>query len=659
MTPPNPATTGPDIIEAAILNVVTQGEGYPVQLCAPTKHQHRSLLCTSRGKRPLAKDWAAMSKSTTMPDLGKWLDGGYNVGIVLDGDLVGLDEDVPGGLDVFFRAVGEPIPVTMGDIVRTTGKRHLIARLHPDFDPAPLRGTWYSPEGKSLGELVHHRNKQLVAPGCPWANSDGSLTGWREWNEVDVFATLSLAACQALVPPNGGFGFSSPSSPPYRGELGESSPRGDDDWQWDETLGSRHDLLRDHAREMRGATNDPVEISELTWQWGQKHGLTGVHPETQREVTYEEVMDLAFGAVHKFQPDLKLVVPRIERGEWQTPKPVVIPSSLFVNVLDYHAANSTTPEWVSPLAAYGTVSLVSGLPKSGKSTLISNLLAAREQGTRFLWGDPVPQGPMVLITEEGGFPVVRKTQGLTTLDVLDRMAFTVAGLRSLDHLLAALDAWIATQTGAALVVIDTLAVWGDIKDENDAAMATRAIVALRVWAQRSGAAVVLVHHSRKGGGEHGEAVRGSSGILAAVDQSIELIFTLDQQSDGRILTVAGRLAYGEFRVLAFNRTTMTYDVDHTAPPDEFEKFPMTGENKDGLTRDDIEGIWGVSTATANKRLNEAVRKGALVKEMKREPGERTARGVYWRTRPLLDLDPRSVSEKMASIFEQRSDDDDD
>jgi len=266
----------------------------------------------------------------------------------------------------------------------------------------------------------------------------------------------------------------------------------------------------------------------------------------------------------------------------------------------------------------------------------------------------VPTGPSLLVTEEGGYPVVRKTQGLTTLDVLDRMAFAVAGLRSLDHLLAVLSRWV---TESPLVVIDTLAVWGDIKDENDASAATQAIVALRVWAQHYDAALVLVHHTRKGGGDHGDAIRGSSGIFAAVDQSVELAFTNDVLSDDRNLSVAGRLAFGESKTLAFDRDTMTYSVTTRVAVEKYptDQFPVDGSGAAGFTNIEAGQVWGMAPTSANKHLKALCDNGVLVARTEQAAGSRAKHLAYWRARPLLVLDTRPVSEQMADIFAEGDD----
>jgi len=391
--------------------------------------------------------------------------------------------------------------------------------------------------------------------------------------------------------------------------------------------GSRHDYLRDRARTLRGG------------------GLTG---------------DALFNAVSalnqrlpqpKTDEEVRRAIGDVESKFGEDPLPVdvtTIPRSvLWADVNTYLAALPIDIEWVSPLAAYGFVSLVAGPPKGGKSTLIANLFHAREANAVFLWGDPVPEGPSALVTEEGGLAVARKVQGLTKLDILDRRAFVGAGLSKLTHLIEVIQLWCNAQEGAALVVIDTLAVWGDIKDENDAMAATQAVAKLALLAQTTGAAIVLIHHARKGGGDHGEAIRGSGAIFAAVDQAIELGFTSDPLSDNRKLAMSGRLIYPDDRELGFDRATNTYSLTTSTYVDPFpiDQFPTQSSGDPGLTSDEAAKVWGVSLSRANEKLKSLTGAKKLVSTPVRDG--RVSRNVYHR---VVLLDVRSVGERMADIF---------
>ena len=74
-----------------------------------------------------------------------------------------------------------------------------------------------------------------------------------------------------------------------------------------------------------------------------------------------------------------------------------------------------------------------------------------------------------------------------------------------------------------MLVIDSFSFWSSLGEgqENDSAVMQRTLGAL-TEATSAGLAVVLVHHQRKGGGEDGDAVRGSGAIFAAVDMLIEV-----------------------------------------------------------------------------------------------------------------------------------------
>ena len=79
----------------------------------------------------------------------------------------------------------------------------------------------------------------------------------------------------------------------------------------------------------------------------------------------------------------------------------------------------------------------------------------------------------------------------------------------------------ASVVGAGLLVIDTLAEWGEIVDENSASETLRALRPVQA-AAASGLAVLLIHHHRKTGGGFGERVRGSSALIGGVDVVVEL-----------------------------------------------------------------------------------------------------------------------------------------
>ena len=100
---------------------------------------------------------------------------------------------------------------------------------------------------------------------------------------------------------------------------------------------------------------------------------------------------------------------------------------------------------------------------------------------------------------------------------------------------------VAQSSPEDVVIVDTLRAFANMEDESDAA---RVRLAIRPWVEvshRHGKTVVIAMHTRKSGGEHGQAIAGSHEFFAAVDQAIELDrFSADTHSRRRRLTTHGR-----------------------------------------------------------------------------------------------------------------------
>jgi hypothetical protein len=268
------------------------------------------------------------------------------------------------------------------------------------------------------------------------------------------------------------------------------------------------------------------------------------------------------------------------------------PADLIVNIDDYRAGVPTEIPWiVRPLAYAGGVSLIAGPPKAGKSTFAANLQRCRETGDPFLGSWAVANGPLLLVSEEGGVAIIYKTAGLHSLDVLDRRAAVGAGL-TFAQVLEVVAGWAATHLGG-LVFIDTLAIWAEIENENDASEASKAVALVTALAQGTDLAIVLIHHVRKSGGDNGDAIRGSGAILATVDIAVELS-RVKLGSDDRWLDVQGRVILPERFLLTFDRPTLTYSLDDQAESRLEEiKADLGGIPADGpgLTRNDLHALW--------------------------------------------------------------------
>ena len=326
--------------------------------------------------------------------------------------------------------------------------------------------------------------------------------------------------------------------------------------------------------------------------------------------------------------------------------PLELPFRAAMDVL-VHSQNAGNVKWVVPDLVYGGgVTLLSGPPKKGKSTLLAQMAQSRFTGDDFI-DLPVRQGPTLLLTEEGEYPFVyrwaRAAQAaenagqvfdaLLLGDVVKDIGKRPAWRQVLDGI-----RWWCKGYDAPLVIIDTLAQWAGIEDENDASEATKAIGLVDAIAHETGAAIVLVHHTRKGGGSGGEAIRGSSAILATVGVSMELRAP-SESSDDRTLYTQGRVILGDSYHLSFDRESLTYSGSTKEPADTLpearkwaDSLPSPHNAPDGLTLQNLMALWEVGRSSAQRRIVTMLDKGVLREEAIKDG--RTWRKVYHVIPPL-------------------------
>jgi hypothetical protein len=159
-----------------------------------------------------------------------------------------------------------------------------------------------------------------------------------------------------------------------------------------------------------------------------------------------------------------------------------------------------------------------------------------------------------------------------------------------------------------LVFIDTLAVWAGIADENDASKATLALAPVMLLAANTGAGIVVVHHTRKGGGSGGEAIRGSGAIYASVDMSVELS-VVSEDSDDRWLDVTGRVVHPTRLRLGFDRETMTYEVVDRREEEDEADLEGVPEDGPGWSQAQLGRHWGL--ANPRNRIARLLASGKL------------------------------------------------
>ncbi len=218
------------------------------------------------------------------------------------------------------------------------------------------------------------------------------------------------------------------------------------------------------------------------------------------------------------------------------------PLPLPLDVLTTGAAGGGIP-WVwDGYLMRGGVTLLSALPKCGKTTLLAHLFKTLAAGGSFC-GRPLVPGRALVVSEES--PAVwaerRDRIGLTgCVRLLSRPFFNRPSAEDWQAFMLHL-ANILASDPADLVVFDTLADLWPVKDENNATDVQGALQPVRRLAD--GRAVLLVHHLRKSDGGEGTGSRGSGALAGFVDVLVELRRAgraADPGGAKRVLTAVGR-----------------------------------------------------------------------------------------------------------------------
>lgn len=92
-----------------------------------------------------------------------------------------------------------------------------------------------------------------------------------------------------------------------------------------------------------------------------------------------------------------------------------------------------------------------------------------------------------------------------------------------------------------IVVIDTVRLLG-LKDENDNSALAAQLFPIIAACREGGKTLILLHHTRKGGGEHGEGIAGGHAFLGVVDIGIEI--RRDKRQNRRLIKAYGRAGTG-------------------------------------------------------------------------------------------------------------------
>ncbi|MGB2711287.1 MAG: AAA family ATPase [Conexibacter sp.] len=172
------------------------------------------------------------------------------------------------------------------------------------------------------------------------------------------------------------------------------------------------------------------------------------------------------------------------------------------------------PWLMKPILARGSVTLLSGPAKSGKSMFGMALVSATGRGETVVGIECQQGSALVIDAENGECEVHRRVRGLRiqpeTLTYAGTQGFSLR--RDFDWVEDAV-----SQYRPDLLVLDSFRSLTPGEEENDSGAVEAILALVRSLAQRHDCAVLVLHHTSKAGGP-----RGSSAFAASVDIAFEL-----------------------------------------------------------------------------------------------------------------------------------------
>lgn len=256
------------------------------------------------------------------------------------------------------------------------------------------------------------------------------------------------------------------------------------------------------------------------------------------------------------------------------------------------------PRWVWPgCVARGGITLMTGLWKAGKTTMILHLLRDLYKGTGMVT-EPAT-GPTLIVSEEGPASWAARRAEFELDGRIRYLARDTFARLTKDEWPRLVENIVRTtrELGAELVVIDTLANLWPVISENDAAEVLDALAPLRDITQ-AGAGLLLLHHPRKGdaAGASFTASRGSGALPAFADILIELrrYDNTNPQDTRRLIHAVGR-----FEDIPPERVFELTDEGYAELGEREVQSSLTQtdrlaaiiESGEGLTTDEVRSRW--------------------------------------------------------------------
>ena len=303
-------------------------------------------------------------------------------------------------------------------------------------------------------------------------------------------------------------------------------------------------------------------------------------------------------------------------------RPGGLPETIFhaISAPDLLAEVTEPTEWIlDDYLPAGALALIAGKPKEGKTTLVYQFAVQVAQGGIFLGRPTKKGGVLILAVEEHRRDVKARLQGLGA-DTLDNLFLRIDSLSPSPTFFAGLSAFIADHD-ITLVIIDTLAAFWSIENENDASEMTRAVKPLLGLARESGACVLLIHHARKSEGSHGDEIRGSGALFGLVD--IAIVMKRHSVETQRLLQAQSRYPETPSELVIELRETGYVSLGDPAAVGKADKLRRLREALTDTPEEiaDLAKKTGLSRRDATRLLDLLVKDGETIREGKGKRNE--------------------------------------
>jgi hypothetical protein len=395
--------------------------------------------------------------------------------------------------------------------------------------------------------------------------------------------------------------------------------------------GRRNSTLASMAGHMRRCGFDRDAIFEALWITNEARCDPSLNV-----ADVEKIAD----SVCRYAPDplanITIVNSKGEEGETKEADPMV----RFGRPVPFlELKRDTEALWVwNGYLSRGGITLFSALWKAGKTTLLAHLLHQLESGGTFC-GRDLAASKVLYVSEEsqGRWAERRDALGIGNhCRLLSRPFRSKPSMPDWLDFLAYIKG-LCVDWPADLIVFDTISNLWPVRDENDAACVQAALMPLHHVLEQ--AALLLVHHNRKGDGQEATATRGSGALPAFVDTILELrrYAASDRQDRRRVLTGYGR--YDDTPPeLVVELTEEGFTARGTAADVSCRELvsillDILPDHPPGLAMKDIEESWPSKTAPAAKRLTDALHSGTETGLWQRDgEGKRGDPYRFWRSR---------------------------